>query len=144
MIINRCLADKAMDRIDHALGRPLDPHGETYRNHYAISGALADEMAASPYWDEGRRILGGLRNFYVNAAGCDALAKYLKEIGDPNRAFVVTFDGHSRTVVAESRDKARYSHYIDVSDCFSDLTFKDYCRRTKVAAVPRHVSGGVE
>jgi hypothetical protein len=135
--INRCLADKSMDRIDHALGRPLDPRSETYRNHYATDGALADEMAASLFWTEGRRNEGGLRNFYVTQAGCDALAKHLSEIGDPYRAFVVTYAGHPRTVVAINRDKARYSHYLDISDCLPDLDFKDYCRRTTVAAVPR-------
>jgi hypothetical protein len=92
-------------------------------------------MAASPFWTEGRRNEGGLRNFYVSGAGCEALSKHLRDIGDPHRAFVVTFDGHARTVVAVNRDKARYSHYLDISDCMSDLTFKDYCRRTKVAAV---------
>ena len=137
MQINRCLADKAMDHIDHALGRPLDPRAETYRNHYAIDGATADEMAASPFWAEGRRNEGGFRNFYVTAAGCEALAKHLSEIGDPHRAFIVTYAGHPRTVVAATRGKARYSHYLDISDVLADLSFKDYCRRTTVAAVPR-------
>ena len=29
--VNRYLEDKGMDRIDHALGRPVDPMRETYR-----------------------------------------------------------------------------------------------------------------
>lgn len=124
-----------MDRIDHALGRPLDPTAETYRNHYATDGTLADEMAGSPFWEEGRSCGGRLRSFYVTEAGCDALAKHLREIGDAHRAFLVTFEGHPRTVVAVTRDKARYSHYLDIRDSFSDLTFKDYCKRTTVAAV---------
>lgn len=28
--VNRYLKDKAMDHIDHALGRPVDPMDETY------------------------------------------------------------------------------------------------------------------
>lgn len=41
--VNRSLADPQMDDIDHALGRPRDPLGETYRNHYV---APADSEAA--------------------------------------------------------------------------------------------------
>ena len=129
--IDRYLHDKAMDHIDHALGRPLDPMKETFRNHYAAGGALADEMAASPFWDEGKRH-GDMRFFYVNEAGCKALASHLREIGDCHRAFAVTFEGHTRVVAATTRNKARYSYFIDVSDCLPDLTFKDYCKRVAV------------
>jgi hypothetical protein len=107
---------------------------ETYRNHYAVDGPLADEMAISPFWDEGARYSGGLRNFYVNRAGCEALASHLREIGDPHRAFVVTYAGYSNTVIATSRDKAKYARYIEISDVMPDLEFVDFCRRVSVSS----------
>lgn len=130
--VNRCLNDEMMDRIDHALGRPLDPTKETYRNFYATDGALADIMAVSPFWKEGKS--GTLRYFYVTEAGCRALAEHLRAIGDQHKAFIVQFDGFTQTVVATSRAKARYSYFLDVSDSWSDLEFKDYCRRVSVRA----------
>lgn len=130
--INRSLQDRDMDRIDHALGRPLDPMADTYRNFYAISGSIADELAASPYWSEGNGTPGGLRYFSVSDAGRACLANHLREIGDRHRAFVITFDGHASTVVAKSRVKAKYSHFLDLSEVMPDLTFGDYCRRASV------------
>jgi hypothetical protein len=129
--VDRYLADKAMDRIDHALGRPLDPLSETYRNHYATDGALADEMAASPFWEEGTR-RPGIRFFHVNRAGCEALAKHLKEIGDQHRAFVVTYAGYSNTVIATTREKAKYRRYLEISDVLPDLTFFQFCRGASI------------
>jgi hypothetical protein len=131
--INRYLADKSMDNIDHALGRPLDPLAETYRNFYATDGVLADEMAASPFWEEGKRG-SGMRYFYVSKTGREALAAHLREIGDQHRAFVVRFDGHDRTVIATSRAKARYSYFLDITDCIS-MKFGDYCKRVSVRVV---------
>lgn len=132
--INRYLENKAMDNIDHALGRPLDPMGETYRNFYATGAPLADEMASSPLWVEGRPGRD-MRYFTVTEEGRRALAKHLREIGDLHRAFAITFDGHTRIVVGKSRGNARYSHYLDVSEVMPDLNFKDYCRRASVARV---------
>lgn len=131
MQVNRCLNDKEMDRIDHALGRPLVPTADSYRNFYVTSGIEADEMAASPFWIEGRRG-HDMRRFAVTDEGRKALADHLAEIGDPHRAFSVTFDGHSRTVIATSASKARYSRYLEVSDCMPDLKFNDYCKRASV------------
>lgn len=132
--INRCLSNKSMDYIDHALGRPLDPMAKTYRNFFATDGDLADEMAASPYWREG--ISGReLRYFAVTDEGRKALAAYLRESGDKHRAYDITFDGHVRTVVATSRSKARYSDFLDVREVRPDLSFKDYCSRASVRAV---------
>jgi hypothetical protein len=130
--VDRYLADKAMDCIDHALGRPLDPLGETYRNFYATDGALADEMAGSPFWDEGKRS-ESMRYFFVNQAGREALAKHLKEIGDQHRAYVVTYAGYPNTVVATSRDKAKYRRYLEISDVMPDLTFFQFCRGASVS-----------
>ena len=133
MQVNRYLADKAMDHIDHALGRPLDPMGETHRHHYAANrdGPIAAEMRASPHWTNGSTV-GDIVFFYVTDEGRTALAAHLRAIADPHRAFAVTFDGHTWPVVATSRAKARYSAFLDVSDAFADLTFSTFCRRTSV------------
>lgn len=40
--VDRYLENQAMDHIDHALGRPLDPLGETYRNFYATGSRRFD------------------------------------------------------------------------------------------------------
>jgi len=123
-----------MDHIDHALGRPLDPMTESYRNYFAVSGGpLADEMAASPFWHEGRPS-GTMRFFAVTDEGRKALASHLREIGDKHRAYSITFDGHVNTVIATSRSKAKYSYFLDLSDVCSDLTFKDFSSRASVRA----------
>ena len=132
--INRYLTDKSMDHIDHALGRPLDPTAETYRNFFATDGSLADEFAASPHWEEGKRG-NGMRYFRVTDEGRKALASHLREIGDAHRAFEVKFEGYTRTVIATTRSKARYSYFLDISDSFPELEFKDYCRRVSVQQV---------
>ncbi len=129
--VNRSLADKRMDNIDHALGRPLDPTAETYRNFYTTGAALADEMAASPFWIEGRRGKD-MRCFSVTDEGRKALADHLREIGDRHRAYAVTFDGHEQSVIAVSAGKARYDYFLTIRDVIPDLRFKDYCRRTSV------------
>lgn len=135
------MQNRAMDQIDHALGRPLDPMAETYRNFYATGGAIADEMAASPFWQEGRRGRD-MRYFAVTDEGRKALARHLREIGDPHRSFRITFDGHERTVVAASRGKARYSHFLDLRDVMPDLTFVDYCRRAMLSVAPPTTTKG--
>lgn len=129
--VNRYLKDSAMDRIDHALGRPLDPVQETFRNRYVVDGKLADELAASPHWQE-HAWSGSLRYFSVTDDGRNALTVHLREIGDPHRAFVVKFEGFDHTVVATSRSKAKYSSFLDISDAMPDLTFVDFCRRVSV------------
>ncbi len=131
MKVNRCLADKAMDHIDHALGRPFDPMGDSYRNYFAASGPIAEGMARSEHWVEGRKN-GELRCFAVTPAGRTALVAHLKAIGDKNRAWRITYRGYESTVVAESRSKARYSHFLDLSDVCPDLTFKDFSMEASV------------
>ena len=134
--VNRYLVDKSMDHIDHALGRPVDPMGATYRNRFVAGGADADELSMSPHWEEGRRC-GEMRYFGVTQAGRQALANHLKAIGDKTRAFEVMFDGRTTRVPAITAAKARYALWLDISDCFSDLTFADFCRRTIVRAPHR-------
>lgn len=129
--VNRCLEDKAMDHIDHALGRPLDPTTETYRNFFTTDGPIADAFATSPHWIEGRRGTG-MRCFAVTDEGRKALAEHLRKIGDPHRAYTVTFDGHERSIVAASASKARYDYFLTIRDVLCDLTFKDYCKRASV------------
>lgn len=129
--VNRDLKDEAMNRIDHALGRPVDPLGETYRDYFATDGQLADEMAASAYWKErGRR--GDMRFFGVTEAGRKALAAHLKEIGGPYRAFAVSFDGHESVVAAPTASGAKYKVWLDASDCRPDLRFRDFVRAARV------------
>ena len=134
--VNRDLKDKAMDHIDHALGRHVDPLGETYRDHFSTGGALADEMAASPYWEERGRH-GDMRFFGVTQAGREALAAHLGEIGDPQRYFAITFvkgrfESETAYVAAPSAAKSKYAYWLEVSDCWSDLTFGEFCRSTRV------------
>ena len=118
--VNRYLKDKAMDRIDHALGRPVDPLRETYRDHYAVEkdSDIAAEFRASSNWQEEQpsALNEDMRWFYVTDVGRQALANHLKKINDGNRRFVVTWEGYDTIVAAETHSKARYSKYLAVSD----------------------------
>lgn len=125
--VNRYLQDKAMDHIDHALGRPVDPMRETYRNKFATSGPEADAMSATTYWEEFAQH-GSMRFFGVTDAGRKALAEHLTAIGDKTRNYAVTFEGQTSYIAAESAAKARYSTWLEISDVFPDLTFKAFCR----------------
>jgi hypothetical protein len=73
--VNRYLKDKPMDRIDHALGRPIWPMRETYRNHYATdaTGTLAIDFAFSAHWQQ-RGQSGDMAFFAVTLAGRKARA----------------------------------------------------------------------
>lgn len=130
--VNRSLSDPAMDRIDHALGRPADPMAATYRNYYAVDkvSAKAEAMRMSPHWAAGRAIPGDLQCFVVTPSGRAALTAHLREIGDPHRSFVVSFDGSDPMIIAaRSHGAARYAAFLR-SDL--DLTFGDFVRRTSV------------
>lgn len=135
--VNRHLHDKAMDHIDHALGRPIWPLRETYRNHFAtgIGQTLALEFEASPYW---RRLpANGSMAFYaVTDAGRQALANHLGglDVDERHRAYVVSYEGQSWIEPAKSRGRARYSAYLKISDVFNEITFADFCRSTTVRA----------
>lgn len=134
--VNRSLADKHFDRIDHALGRPLDPRATSYRNHYAVTDDCPEvaEFRASPHWKESARCRAfeNMIFFHVTPEGREALTTHLREIGDPHRAFEVIFDGHLSTVVAKSSGEARYLAYLRVSDGWSDLTFLEFQKRSSV------------
>lgn len=130
--VNRCLNDKALDYIDHALGRPAWPLRESYRNYFAIqpNRDLAREFEASPHWKRDGRV-GRLICFRVTDEGRKALADHLAALR-LDSVFVVTFEGHDRIVPAATPSKARYSHFLDVSDVVPDLTFGDFLCRSRV------------
>jgi hypothetical protein len=139
LTVNRYLYDRAMDHIDHALGRPLDPLKETYRNHFAAGASLAAELDKSPHWEHTPGS-AGLQYFRVTDAGRQALADHLKAIRDPHRAFRVTVtdgDGDwSATVVAKSHGQARYLYWLELRDCsywprFGDFLHHTSCRLVK-------------
>ncbi|MHA4731227.1 hypothetical protein [Ensifer adhaerens] len=105
--VNRYLKDKSMDHIDHALGRPVDPMGETYRNHFAtgVDSQEAKAFGASENWElDG--LVRGMAYFSVTDAGRKALADHLTQIGDKHRLYDVTYEGQTQAVVALSAAKA--------------------------------------
>lgn len=132
--VNRYLKNKAMDRIDHALGRPFDPLTETYRNYFYVIGdtALRRYMAGSSYW-RGAGKQGEGEYFFVTDEGRAALAAHLRAIGDKHRRFIVSYAGYEMDVIATSRGGARYSKWLSVSDV-SDITFGEFQRNSKVRA----------
>ncbi|WP_244618882.1 hypothetical protein [Rhizobium sp. 18065] len=124
-----------MDHIDHTLGRPVDPMVESYRNYFATDPESENgkAFAASPYWDtNGKTEPGRMAYFFVNEAGRKALKRHLKEIGDKHRVYAVTYEGLTSSIVAVSAAKAKYSLWLDISDCFCDLTFNKFCRSATV------------
>lgn len=133
--VNRYLKDKAMDHIDHALGRPVDPTAETYRNYFYVIGDtdLRRDMTASPHW-QGDGKGGDGEYFSVTDEGRTALAEHLKTIGDKHRRWVVIYGGYEMEVVATTRGKARYSKWLSISDTNADLTFSHFQRNSKVRA----------
>lgn len=131
--VNRYLEDKAMDHIDHALGRPVDPFEETYRNYFYVVGDtdLRRHMATSPHWQSAGQETGG-EYFRVTDAGKRALAEHLKAIGDKNRRFIVSWGGYDMLIIAETRGKAKYRKWLDVSDTDDSLTFAKFQRSARV------------
>lgn len=128
--VDRCLLDKAMNNIDHALGRPVDPLRETYRNYFAVgdTSAKAAAFRASPHWIFTGGMHGGMVTFSVTTAGRQALREHLREVGDKHRAYLVTFDGHTEAIAATTPAKAKYEYWLRVSDVCPDLKFGAFCR----------------
>lgn len=133
--VNRYLKDKAMDHIDHALGRPVDPTAETYRNYFYVIGDtdLRRSMASSPHW-QGDRKAGEGEYFVVTDEGRAALAAHLKAIGDKHRLWIVSYGGYQMETVATTAAKARYSKWLDIRDTDDSLTFGKFQRNSKVRA----------
>lgn len=78
--VNRYLNDPHLDDVDHALGRPENPHGETYRNYYAanVGGPEFTFMEGSPWWERSSDIADGkMACFHVTKEGRQALSRAL-------------------------------------------------------------------
>lgn len=131
--VNRYLRDKAMDRIDHALGRPVWPLRETYRNHFATTSAVAMDFEDNSHW-EFCGAQGRMAFYAVTDAGRQALAGYLEtlDVGERTRAYVVTYEGYEVIVPAKSRAHARYTNWLRISDSFSELTFGEFIKNSSV------------
>lgn len=128
--VNRYLKDRALDLIDHALGRPTFPLKETYRNYFAIGADsdLANKFSKSLNWRKsGQR--DDMAYFAVTELGRNALADHLKQLPD-NKIFVVSYWEWSKIVTAKSRAAARYR---DVSDS-SDIPFVEFLKVSSVRA----------
>ena len=130
--VNRSLADKAMDHIDHALGRPTWPRVESFRNYFATEAGSAEAIAfdASPHW----RLRGRQRDmlFYsVTDLGRQALTDYLSQRPEYRRWRVI-HRGHESIVTARTAAKARYLHWLDIAEIMSGLRFVDYARHISV------------
>lgn len=126
--VNRYLKDKDMDNIDHALGRPVDPTGETCRNYFATT---EPEFSGNPHWDlTGKQ--GDMFFYSVSELGRAALRDHLDEIGDKHRSFIVSIDGvDMNSRAATNHSKARYAAYLDYSDCY-EITFGEFQKLARV------------
>ena len=141
--VNRSLPDAAMDDIDHALGRPVDPLNNSHSNRDYYATSCPDKkraFRASPNWCEGTSY-GDMTRFHVSHVGRTALAAYIRKIGDPHKLYQVTWrpTPHEKSdmmIAAVSRSAARYEAYLDVSDCFCELTFGEFMRQTRVRLAP--------
>ena len=131
--VNRYIENKAMDHIDHALGRPVDPMGETYRNYFYVTGdtKLRRYFAHSSHWQcNGHTDTGAY--FSVTDEGRRALSRHLKAIGDKNRKWIVSWGGYDMEMVATTAAKARYAKWLDISDTDDSLTFAKFQRASRV------------
>lgn len=132
MQVNRYLKDKAMNRIDHALGQPLDPMAESYRNYFATDAGSSEaaQFAASPHWDQGVT-RGDMVWFHVSDAGRRALRDHLREVGDKHRLYTVSWDGFDMPQIATSHSKAKYAKWQDISDSY-DIPFTAFLTSARV------------
>ena len=125
--VNRYLKDKAIDHIDHALGRPVDPLSETYRNYFATS---EPEFSDDPHWTlTGKR--GDMYYYSVSQEGRKALKSHLDEIGDKHRLFVVSVDGVDMSPApATTHSKARYSAWLSLDGW--EISFREFQKISRV------------
>ncbi|SDQ98970.1 hypothetical protein [Pseudovibrio sp. Tun.PSC04-5.I4] len=133
--VERYLKDEDMNRIDHALGHPVDPIKPTYREHFATDDQKEKaQFRASPFWTGGQTS-GDMAFFFVTKQGRAALKEHLQSIGDKTRLFNVsiTYDREtfSDLVPAETHGKARYSKYLSFTDCI-DMPFGKFCKISSV------------
>lgn len=130
--VNRCLKDKAVDHLDHALGRPTWPLRDSYRNYFAVDADsdLGRSFAASPHWSISGTS-GRLTYFAVTPEGRAALGKHLSEVS-ADRPYLVTFSDYVGIVSAPTPAKARYRRFIEVRDTWCELTFKEFSAGARV------------
>lgn len=129
MQVNRYLKNKAMDNIDHALGRPVDPMVATYRNHFAAHVCEAGKFR-EPQWVETHRDFD-LVFFQVTPAGRRTLRDYLRSIGDTTRLFIVRYMGSDMSPVpAKSHSAARYAAWLSWDT--NELTFGQFIKHSNV------------
>lgn len=126
--VNRYFHDKAIDRIDHALGRPLFPLLETNRNHYAVgvTDLLVIEFSFSADWQRlGEQ--GTIAFFAVSDAGRRTLDRHLAGLAEPWLGFEISYEGHSWIEAAKSAAQAKYAAFLGLRDSDSELTFGQFC-----------------
>ncbi|MBK0024144.1 hypothetical protein IAE29_21940 [Ochrobactrum sp. S46] len=131
--VNRELDDRAMDLIDHALGRPTFPLKEAYRNYFATSEGNQEALhfEQSHHWKRsGERF--GMMYYSVTNEGRKALADHLRTLPQ-FKPFVVKYWEWSKIVTAKSRAAARYNVFLDVSDC-GDISFSEFLKVSSVKA----------
>lgn len=130
--VNRYLRDKAMDHIDHALGRPVWPLRESYRNYFAADSASAMDFDASPYWELRNSTPFDVVYYSVTDNGRRALAEHLAGLDQKWRAYVVSFDDWSVVVPALNRHKAKYACFLRLTDTQPSLSFKTFALYSRV------------
>lgn len=130
--VNRYLKDKAVDHIDHALGRPAWPLRESYRNYFAtgLDGDLACAFEASPHWER-HGADRSMAYYRVTQAGRQALAEHLASLPAVH-VYVVSYGGYDWNVTATTPSKARYSYYLDIAESWPDLKFGEFVKKSSV------------
>lgn len=125
--VNRSLKDESFRLIDHALGQPLDPMGETFRNYFccSVGGKHVADFDSSPFWEKGHEDTKSVY-FHVSDEGRKALSDHLKSIKSPHRAYRVLCAGWDQVLVSTSHAKACYSVFLDMSEGDDDLTFRKF------------------
>ena len=140
--MNRYLIDKDMDLIDHALGRPLFPYEESYRNYFAIDHASkqADSFRQSEHWRESKRD-GDMTCFHVTDKGRAALSAYLKANGllQPRYYIVSTpSNGKGMQIFAETAAKAKYKAWLESDGYYGP--FRDFLTVAAARQGPKEAS----
>lgn len=133
--VDRYLNDKAMDHIDHALGRPIWPLKETRRNYFATETDSGEAKAfdASPNWALSS-VDGRMAYYSVTCAGRRALVDHLASLPDAEqfKAFVVSFKRQDTIIPALTAEAALEKVYNQVSEFWSELTRSRFYRSARV------------
>ena len=129
--VNRYLKDKAMDYIDHALGRPVNPMEESYRNYFYTGAGDEIGFDGNPYWKQ-----SASGYYHVTEAGRKALRQHLHDLGSKHRLFIVTFDGMEMSEVAKTHSEARYLKWLGVRDSY-EISFGEFAKNSKVRVAMR-------